>query len=66
LVPKADAHANAELSQPLQPRERRPPTHRKENVKTSPDEAIVRAGDFAERVRRNQQQLGAERTSLAE
>jgi hypothetical protein len=35
-------------------------------MKTSPDEAIVHAGDFAERVRRNQQQLGAERTSLAE
>jgi hypothetical protein len=35
-------------------------------MKTSPDEAIVRAGDFAERGRRNQQQLGAERTSLAE
>jgi hypothetical protein len=29
-------------------------------MKTSPDEAIVRAGDFAERVRRNQQQLRAE------
>jgi hypothetical protein len=35
-------------------------------MKTSPDEAIVRAGDFAERVRRNQQQLGTGRTSLAE
>jgi hypothetical protein len=35
-------------------------------MKTSADEAIVRAGDFAERVRRNQQQLGAERTSLAD
>jgi hypothetical protein len=35
-------------------------------MKTSPDEAIVRAGDFAERGRRIQQQLGAERTSLAE
>src|ERR1700682_1703990 len=29
-------------------------------MKSSPDEAIVREGDFAERVRRNQQQLGAE------
>jgi choline dehydrogenase len=29
-------------------------------MKTSPDEAIVREGDFADRVRRNQQQLGAE------
>jgi hypothetical protein len=28
-------------------------------MKTSPDEAIVRAGDFAARVHRNQQQLGA-------
>jgi hypothetical protein len=35
-------------------------------MKTSPDEAMARAGDFAERVRRNQQQLGAQRTSLAE
>jgi hypothetical protein len=35
-------------------------------METSPDETIVRAGDFAERGRRNQQQLGGERTSLAE
>src|ERR1700694_5844379 len=29
-------------------------------MKTSPDEGTVRADDFAERVRRNQQQLGSE------
>ena len=68
LVPKADAHAKAELSQPLRLRGTAAAntSEREENMKTSPDEAIVRAGDFAERVRRNQQQLDAERTSLAE
>jgi hypothetical protein len=45
LVSKADGHANAELSQPIQLREQLPNTsEREENMKASPDKAIVRAG----------------------